>query len=317
MALAPKEPEVFFQRAGYMSISNWQNCFFRHYRDNEKIDSTTWLSAFFSKETIANLQKAADLSPNNYEYISLATYFEWLDVMIQVKATNYTPDILSDAARKSTHNAMTRLENLSEVPDKKTAAGALENLGMLNITFGNSQAAATDFRRAISLDPTREQSWDILLGTLKDSASPDELVAICTSRLKYKNSARNHLLLGKLYANQKIWDKATEQAAIANEFETNNIISSLLLAAVALKQSDQTNYLSIADINLSRAKAILEKTPDNDEKTKRWREFMLDGAIFCALNNQPEIARDWAKEVLKYFPNDETAQEILKNLRAN
>jgi tetratricopeptide (TPR) repeat protein len=212
---------------------------------------------------------------------------------------------------------MTRLENLSEVPDKKTAAGALENLGMLNITFGNSQAAATDFRRAISLDPTREQSWDILLGTLKDSASPDELVAICTSRLKYKNSARNHLLLGKLYANQKIWDKATEQAAIANEFETNNIISSLLLAAVALKQSDQTNYLSIADINLSRAKAILEKTPDNDEKTKRWREFMLDGAIFCALNNQPEIARDWAKEVLKYFPNDETAQEILKNLRAN
>jgi hypothetical protein len=53
MALAPQEPEVFFQRAGYLSISNSQNCFFRHYRDNEKIDSNTWLLGFYSKESNA------------------------------------------------------------------------------------------------------------------------------------------------------------------------------------------------------------------------------------------------------------------------
>jgi tetratricopeptide (TPR) repeat protein len=33
-ALAPKEPELFFQRAGYMCSSNYQNCLFRHFRDN-------------------------------------------------------------------------------------------------------------------------------------------------------------------------------------------------------------------------------------------------------------------------------------------
>src|SRR5215469_13162699 len=56
IAIAPKESKVFFQRAGYMSVSNWQNCFFLHYRDSEKIDSSMWF-AFFSKDTIANLQK--------------------------------------------------------------------------------------------------------------------------------------------------------------------------------------------------------------------------------------------------------------------
>jgi superkiller protein 3 len=46
VALAPREPEVFFQRAGYMSVSNLQNCFFRSFRNNEKIDPTTWLWCF-------------------------------------------------------------------------------------------------------------------------------------------------------------------------------------------------------------------------------------------------------------------------------
>jgi hypothetical protein len=32
---------------------------------------------------------------------------------------------------------------------------------------------------------------------------------------------------------------------------------------------------------------------------------------------QPQSAIDWINQVLKYFPNDETAIEISKNLRAN
>jgi len=33
--------------------------------------------------------------------------------------------------------------------------------------------------------------------------------------------------------------------------------------------------------------------------------------------NQPQLAIDWANLVLKAFPNDETAKEILKNVRPN
>jgi len=318
MALAPKEPEVFLQRAGYMCSSNWQNCFIRHFRGNEELSKNTWLLAFFSTETIANLQKAAELSPKNYEYISLAAYFEWFNAILQTKATNFfTIDILPDAARKSIHNAMARLENLSEGSNKKTAAGALENLGFLNMTFRNSQAATADFRRAVSLDPTREQSWDMWLGTLIDSGSPDELVAVCESRLKYKNSAWNRLLLAKCYVKQKEWNKATKQTEIAGQLETNNIVSPLLLAAIVLKQSDYTNYLSIVTTNLTRADAILSTMPVGDERSGRWREMVLNMAIVCALNNHDDWAVKWLERVLQYFPNDETAKEILKNVSAN
>jgi len=76
MTIAPKEPEIFSQRAGFICVSNWQNYSFQHYHNDKKVASSQWLSAFFSLETIANLQKAADLSPKNYEFISAAAYIE-------------------------------------------------------------------------------------------------------------------------------------------------------------------------------------------------------------------------------------------------
>jgi tetratricopeptide (TPR) repeat protein len=257
------------------------------------------------------------LSSSNYEYISLAAYFTWFNAMIQAKATNYTPDILPDEARKSIHNTMTRLENLSEGSDKKTAAGTLENHGILNTIFGNSQEATVDFRRAASLDPTREQSWDMWLGTLVKSAAPGELVAICESRLKYKDSARNHLLLAKAFQRQKTWDKAIEQAEIAGKLETNNIVSPLMLAAIALKQSADTNQLSMALKYLYRAKGLLDTMPVNDESRTRWHEFMLNVAIACGLEGTQDgqkLARVYLEAVLKSYPEDKEAKEIMSAL---
>jgi Flp pilus assembly protein TadD len=114
------------------------------------------------------LKKAAELSPQNYDYISLAAYFEWFNATMQAKAnhSNYNPDSLPDTTRRSIHDAMTQLETLSQSSDKKLAAGALENLGVLNIFFGNSQAATANLRQAVSLDPTREESWDMCLPRL-------------------------------------------------------------------------------------------------------------------------------------------------------
>jgi hypothetical protein len=72
--------------------------------------------------------------------------------------------------------------------------------------------------------------------------------------------------------------------------------------------------LSIADANLHTANDLLEKMPGSEEKVKRWREVTLDTAILFALENNLEFAKNWANAVLKNFPNDETAAEILKAL---
>jgi hypothetical protein len=155
----------------------------------------------------------------------------------------------------------------------------------------------------------------MLMATLLDSASPDELLSVCKSRLQAKDSVRNRILLGKIYA-QKAgnWNEAAKQAEASCKLETNNVVPRLLLAAIALKQSAQTNYLSIADANLHTANDLLEKMPGSEEKVKRWREVTLDTAILFALENNLEFAKNWANAVLKNFPNDETAAEILKAL---
>jgi tetratricopeptide (TPR) repeat protein len=319
MALAPKEPEVFFQRAGYMCVSNVQNCFFRHFRDNEEISSDKWISAFFSPEAIANLQKAAELSPKNYEYISLAAYFDWINATKQVNITNFTStfDTLPDTTRQYISDAMTRLENLSEGSDNEAAAGALENLGMLNIIFGNSPAAAVDLRRAVSLDPMRDQTWDLFLLSLGKSASHDEVTAICESRLKYKDSARNHLLLARAFEYQKKWDKAGEQAEAVLILEPDNLTAHLTahleLAALALKQSVDPNFMSKASEQFTRIGELFKKFPASNEFWSRWREATLNYAIFDGLVNTPEYkkgAEECLAAVLKYFPNDEQAKEI-------
>ena len=113
------------------------------------------------------------------------------------------------------------------------------------------------------------------------------------SRLKAITILREiHVLLAKTLARQKKWGKATEQAEIARQLETNNIVPPLMLAAIALKQSEQTNYLSLACINLLRANIIMQNMSEGDEQTKRAREWGLDTIIFYILNNQPDSAKD-------------------------
>lgn len=317
VAIAPKEPEVFFQQAGYMSISNWQNCFFRCYRENENISSKTWILSFFSPETTANLKKAGELKQKDYEYISLAAYFEYFVPMIQADVADFTKNMLPEKTRLSIQRAMTRLENLSEDPDPKSAAGALENLGFLNMAFGNKPAAATNFRRAVALDPTREQSWDLLLATFVEAGSPEEKVAACEAQLKQKDSARNHLLLARAFQYQKKWDKAGEQAEAALVMDSNNVVGHLELLALAIKRSADTNFMAKAFEEFDHAQAAYEKSPDNNEKQIRWRELTLNVAILYGLENTPDYqkaANAWVDAVLKNNPNDQQARDISKSL---
>ena len=319
MALAPREPEVFFQRAGFICWSNWQSCFFRHYRNGEQIDSVRWGSTFFSPETCVNLRKAAELNDRDYEFISLAAYFEWFKAMMQANLpANYSVKMMPEESQRSIRNAMTRLDALSKNSDPKLAAGALENHGILNLTFGDYTAASADFKRVVALDPASETSWDMLLGTMLSlKVSPEELVTVCQSRLNHKSSARNRLLLAKGLVLAGKWNEAAVQAEAAGRLEPDNILSPMLIAAIALKHSDQTNFLSVAAANLARADELLDKISEANEQKQRTCELGLNTIIFCVLNHRPDTARNIAIGYLKLFPDSDAAKEILRNLVEN
>ena len=271
--------------------------------------------AFLPPGMIADLKQASALKPKDYQYLSFATYIECLIFGMKENIGLPTLSMLPDEMQKSVRIALTRLENLSEDADKKIAVGALENLGTLNVFLGNESEAIVNFRRAVKLDPMRGQAWGMLIGLLWESASLDELRAAAESQLRASDSARSHIILSKVFA-QKLskWNEAAEQAQIASRQETNDVVPLLMQIAIALKQSSSTNYLFIAKTNMTKAAVILMKMPDGDERNDRWREFTSNTAIFCALASQPETAKKFANEILKNFPDDETAKEILKAL---
>lgn len=319
IVIAPEEPDVYLQRAGYMMISNWANCFFSYYGGEQKPDSLNWASPQFSVQTVANLRKAAELSPKNPDYAGLAACFEWWGCAMRAKSANMTPEMLPETSRQSIDNGIARLENMSQSPNEHVAAAALEYLGVLNFVLGNPQMAAPQLRRAVALDPMRPQSWDVLLAAvvMKNADFPDEAVAICNSRLKYNNSGRNHLLLAKAYTHKNEWKNAAAEAEIAAGLDTNNVIAPIMLVAIDLKQSENADFILKASDQLDRASALVGRMSSGTESWKRWREINLDNAIYNALLGTPDAektARQCLDQVLKYYPNDQTAKAILDAL---
>jgi tetratricopeptide (TPR) repeat protein len=310
---------VFIQRAGFISVSNSQSCFFRHFRNGEEIDSTRWVSALFSPETCANLRTAAALNTRDYECTSLAAYYEWFNAIKAANwPTNATLKTLPDASARSIRDAMTHLDTLANGSDPKLAASALENLAILDMMTGDQASAMDHSKRAVALAPASETSWDLLFTSMDTpTASPEDLVTIAQSRLSHKNSARNHLLLAKCLAKAGQWNEAATQADAACQLETNNIVPLLLVAAIALKQNEPTNHLSIASASLTRAFELLPKISDADERRNRAREYGLNTIIFYVLNQQPDLARNAAKDYLKLFPDSDAAKEILRDLGAD
>jgi hypothetical protein len=180
--------------------------------------------------------------------------------------------------------------------------------------LGNQDAATGNFRRAVALDPSRNGAWDMLLVNLLGSAPGDELASICEARLKYQNNARNHLLLAKMFAQKAHkFKEAADQARIAATLDTNNAVSPLILAAIALKDTVDTNALVTAYAELTRASNLINQLPVNDDTAERWRECVLDQAILEGLAgtaDDQKVARDSIATVSQHFPNDPDAKNI-------
>jgi hypothetical protein len=141
-------------------------------------------------------------------------------------------------------------------------------------------------------------------------------VAVCESRLKYKNSARNHLFLARALEYQNKWSKAGEQAEAVLKIEPDNFIAHLELAALELKQSADTNILLKAGERLVHVGEIFKELPTSNENWLRWRELTLNQAIYGGLVNTPEqkeAAKACLEAILKYYPNDEQARKYQKH----
>lgn len=313
-ALGSQKLEFWLQRSQYATAFNLWDRIYRHAHNQEPMEATLDPIALFFKPILSDLRKAAALSSSDCRLICFAAYAELACAISDAKAIgkiNSPPaEYLPDATRRSIHDAMTRLENISQSSDKKLAARALECRGILTIAMGDPKAGLPDFRRAVALDPTREESWDVFLGSSDESDRQD----ICESRLKARNSARNHVLLAKILEKNGKWERSKQEAEAALKLEPDNIAAHLMLVALFIRQSTDEASLDPVKEHVEASQKLWTQMPDGQEKKDRFREVMLNGLLAGMLWHYPEYVDGGKKglqEFLRDHPDDEDAKNIL------
>jgi len=307
VSLAPGEPDVFLRRALHCYLAEVAARLIKHFQGKETLDANQLTTPW--AKSVPDLREAIRLAPESPKLIGLTVWYEWMSAGNQADPNSKAFETLPEATRQSIHDAMNRLAALGERPNPKLAAQALETAAILKLAAEDAAGAATDLRRAVSLDPTRDNAWELLVGALAlSSASPEQLVSACESRLKSRDSARNHLLLAKVLVKQQRWQKAAEQTRAALELEKNSVLAHMMAAALIIRQKGK---LAVAMEHLYSVKDALDTMPDHDEKWARVREFLLNGAIVSALNDQPKQAKNLVNRVLKRDPDDKEAKAIL------
>jgi tetratricopeptide (TPR) repeat protein len=314
VAAAPGEAEVFFRRGMHRCLRAFLLNRIRPATGRE--DGLDRFNDYFSQESLADLQQASELSPRDYGRIGGAVLFEiYADCARKGRMNwgDFSWDSLPDKSQRSIHGAITRLEELAGSSETRLAAGALEVLGVLQgPILHETRSCAANLQRALALDPSRDEVWDMLAGTLAHAGRYDDLLPICEDRAKQTDSAHSHLLLAKAFEKLRQWDNCEEEIRIVLKRDENNFTAALALGSLLLKRSDaDASVLAEANDWLGQSECILLKLPKAQRPQRQIIELTLSRSIYFALSDDVETARQWARAVIEADKNNQLAQEIL------
>jgi tetratricopeptide (TPR) repeat protein len=315
VTLAPNDAEVYLRRAVHRSLRNMLANQIRLASGEQKED-VDLLSGYFSPEGLADFERASRLDPNNYSLLANTILYEIYTVCAhkgQVNWREFSWNSLPDKSQRSIREELTRLENLGENPDPQISAGALEILGIIQgpVLHQNRKCLA-DLHRAVALDPSREQAWELMASTIAQSEHYDELLALAEDRIRDNDNTRNRIILAKAYEKLKRWDEAEEEIQIALKDSPEDFALNLGIGALLLKRSqDDPSLLSDADGWLAHAQEILKKMPPNERSRQQIIELTLTRSIYFALADEVDTAKLWLKSVLDQDKDNKMAQEIL------
>jgi tetratricopeptide (TPR) repeat protein len=314
--LAPKQPEAWFRRAMHRSLSNLVSNEIAVATGAKDLSADIY-EGCFSPESLADLQQASRLSPDNYELVGSTALFEVY--VAQGRTGHPTPNLFSwralpEKSQASLRGELNRLDSLAGGADSHAAAGALEVLGILEgPVLHEPDRCIASLQQALTLDPSREHAADVLVATLAQSGRYDELLSACEDQVKRTNSARGHLLLAKAHERLKQWDDCEDETRLAVLLEPGDFTADLSLAAMLLKHSTDgdDDTFAEADACLRRAESALGKTPPAQRNRQQVVDLTLTRGIYYALTGDMDTARQFIKAVVERDANNQFAHEIL------
>ena len=310
---APADPAVFLRRWRFDGARTWWATLLEACGTTSDPCSLVWrwMGKLSQPDSLADLRQFARLSRTNYLALGFAS---WMDLLNAAPVdTNGVIKAwpswrrLPARSREFLRWAQSDLEQFSRIAEPTVAAGAAETVGILRVLTSQS-GAIRDFRRAVALDPSRDQAWDALTGLLVLSPwhTKAEAVAVCENRVRAAPSPRSHLLLAKAFDLARQTRKAEQELRLVLKQTPDDISANLALAAVLLRQSQDGAKLAEAGEVLAKAYNLLARGDTNTRLT-----YALDAAVYCALTGDLATARQWAQEARKLDAGNKSAKRLL------
>ncbi|MDB6125938.1 MAG: Tetratricopeptide 2 repeat protein [Pedosphaera sp.] len=312
VAAAPEESEVYYHRAMHLSLRNF--LLKEIQRASGLQEDGEPITKCFSQESLSDLKRASELCPTDYQRIASLALFEIYTA--NNGRVNWHEGLswnsLPDRSQRLIREAMTRLQDLAQNSDPRLAAGALEALGILQgPVLQENRICLETLRRAITLDPSREQAWEALSATLAKAHNYSELFSVCEERLKQKDAPHNRVLFAKACEKMKLWDTAEEQILAALKQAPLDFSANLSLAALLLRRSQDSSLMLEANGWLGRSESLLSSLSDQYKTKEQVIDLALTRSIYFALNDDVDSARQWVKVAMEKDKDNDLAREIL------
>lgn len=313
---APDEGEVYATRATVVCTRDWLEALFRS-ASNDEGDRLALMRAPFSTNVLVDLRAAARLQPKDYRAWGTLVLFEVCSAALEHGAAMDQVfggggwNSLPDAVRRGIREGVQRLEAIAQEGEPRAAAGALEVLGVLQtFIMGNEREGETNLRRAVRLDPARNNGWEFLIMYLARSEKSHELLEVCQERLRQQDTARNRLLVAKSYERLNQLDRVREECEVLQRRYPDDFNANLALAAALLKGPTDDLLIARSVQLLSKAESLAAKSPSREQVAN----LLFLRGLFLGLVDQVEGARANLKKLLEIDSDQEDAKEALEIL---
>ena len=257
-------------------------------------------------DTLEDFQQAARLCPDNVKlHTTFLFYLAIYDAATKRDVASFDPTF-SIKSRTAMAEARSRLETFTASNNPGLAAQACEGLAIPAFMFGSATEAHKLLQRAVTLDPARDSAWELLASVQIRAERRDELLAVCTERVKASDTIRNRYFLAKAYEQLAQFDKTAEQLDVILKREPDNFLATTGRAAILLRCSDDAK----AAMFLQRAATRANDTTDLAQRA----DLITLQAIHSALSNDRKTAERYLGQALKLDENNKNARAVLSEL---
>jgi tetratricopeptide (TPR) repeat protein len=267
-----------------------------------------------SDAVCAAWRSLANRCPTNFGVVA---YWGWLEAIPSLYRYQggKALDTLPEQRRKNVLQAIRMLEKVAGQGDRAAAAGACEALSILRyMVTMEAEGAMADMRRAVELDPSREQAWDGLTVYSISRQNWPELIRVCEQRIKARDTARGRVLLAKALEKNGQINKALEASERALTLDKESPLAQLAVAALLVRTSRDNEGLQRAIKLLQKTGERLHDLSSNEQTRVLTKTYIVNAAILYALSGQKADARDILKRWDEVFPGDPDGKELVDEI---